>query len=450
MKLGKRFGIIAAMEELEDSLTPPVEDPIVDETESADSAIIESNELATEIEDGDVAVDDVVEATDDLTAIADTVEEAGEMDETSAAIAEVAVESLYRRLGITRRKALPVAMEAFGSTSNRKKSTKLAIEDWREAAKGAIEVVKKFFQELWEKMKTFFKGLFDVALRLKTRAESIKKAVEKAGDRKDAEKISAGQWVNNILNDKGGIGDVASDVASLSDVITTITQNTNGIVEFSGHIEAGLAKPTSKEMKAVVSSSINKLVQAGSVLKEFGAVSGIKAPEGMKALAFNKTIVGNKKLVVIVPEKLISAQSETFEQDIASLNKVSCNFIDGPAAKQDLSKVDPLELKAIEAVCNSVIKTLSAVEDSESIVNSLEGMIKAFGKDITATDDEAKSAIKMATSGLRAGGKLCTTPVFAIDRHAINVCKSALDYCNASLKAYGGAAPESSPAPAAA
>lgn len=440
MKLGKRFGIVAAMEELEESLTPPVKETpeFEDTSESVEAGVAEVNENADMIENNDAAIDDIAVAADELTDITDTVEKAGELDETSAAITEVAVESLYRRLGITRRKPMPVAMEAFGSTSNRKKATKLALEEWKETISNAWEAVKKFFLNIWEYIVKFWKFCTEQATRIESKAKEMQSTESKLGSLADDKKtIPAGKWATDLM--AGDSGNVDPGGA-----LTLVSQETAKALKASEHIAS-----ISSILDEIAKRDIDKATKDADLLISESA-NGFKklssSDKGVPSAGANIEFHGT--------EILPNGSRIIIER---SLSEAKVSMVE--AAERKMPKTVPtLDAGKIKSVLAAVISNMSELRNSKKQIEEMNKVISAFkSKDSLLKKNfgeykDQYTKFGEAVKRLRAAGKVATTPVNMLNRVSINTCNAALNYCAASMKQFGAAAapaPAALPAPAA-
>ena len=177
-------GLVLAMEE--EGLIP-VETPEVPEAEpeivpaEVEQEIAEVQEEGGEVEDLNTAIEEAVEDVGTLEDTADVLEESvaegGEgIDEAGAEIAEIAVESLCRRLGI-KKKVMP-AMEGFASANSRVTATRVALEGFKDTIARAWAAIKSAFATLWTKIKAFLDSVLNANTKLKNAAEAAKKQVE--------------------------------------------------------------------------------------------------------------------------------------------------------------------------------------------------------------------------------------------------------------------------------
>ncbi len=154
-------GFFAVMEDDAPIVEVNVDDGVPGEVERD---VAEVSDAADEVQ-GDVeALEDAIDSAEDIEAIADaaeqSVEEGEGLDPVAAEIAEVAVESIYRRLGVPSHVRAMPSMESFGSKTSRKTATRVAVEGMMDKVKEIWKKVVEFFKNIYNKVVSFVTGLF--------------------------------------------------------------------------------------------------------------------------------------------------------------------------------------------------------------------------------------------------------------------------------------------------
>ena len=197
-------GIILAMEEYEGGMDDGQE---VDGAELA-SATVETNDEANEITSDS---DQVVDASDDANTVGEirdqmeeSVEEGEGMDETSAEIAEVAIEALASRLGYPYYGRVLPAKESFGGRTSRIQATRIAIEKADNIFVRAWDAIVKTVKKIINKVVGWFRKLFDNTKKLQKAAEKMKvdygdKAVSPAFTSSTAKNMGKVEDANDII-----------------------------------------------------------------------------------------------------------------------------------------------------------------------------------------------------------------------------------------------------------
>ena len=210
------FAKLYASMENEEELVEAVPEVTTDDVIEAQEVTEEVAEAEAEVEEVQEAIEEGVQDAETLETVADTLEETvedGGADPATAQMAEVAVESIYRRLGI-QAKAMP-ALEAFNDKEQRIAATKLAIEGIKETAQKVWEAIVNFFKNLWqafgrlwEKVKNLFRNNTKVLTSLLNEIKGMEVA----------EAELKGGAVNRLLADFFGVKD-----STVSDTISRIT-----------------------------------------------------------------------------------------------------------------------------------------------------------------------------------------------------------------------------------
>lgn len=148
----------------------------------ADSAQLTQG--ATEIESAQVAVEEAIAQGEVLGQVQDSLQasvDAGEgVSPETAQVAEIAVEGICSLLRLPRTSRM--AQENFGSVNGRVAATKLAIESIGDSIKALFERIKAIALRIWDKIKSFFLGLFKSVKGLSEHIETLKKRVADLDD----------------------------------------------------------------------------------------------------------------------------------------------------------------------------------------------------------------------------------------------------------------------------
>lgn len=164
--MSKKNIMSVALED-EEIAVPEVAEAVatVPETEAeVETASTEIEEQAGQVAEVNEVIEDTHEAADTLSDIKETMQDSvdsGEgMSETSAEIAEIAIESIFASIGFKPvKKPLP-GLESFGSKHSRKSATEIAIESLGENIKKIWDGIMKAMVAMWEKVTTFIGTLF--------------------------------------------------------------------------------------------------------------------------------------------------------------------------------------------------------------------------------------------------------------------------------------------------
>jgi uncharacterized phage infection (PIP) family protein YhgE len=143
--------------------------------EAASQVAAEAQEIAQLTEETDSAAADAGTLEKVQSAVAQTVQSGQGMDETTAQVAQVVVESICARLGIPGGHRLMPAVESFGSSNTRMAATKVALENaFTDTIKRIWEAIKKAIKTTWQKIKEFFLKFFDNTDKVRKHADALK------------------------------------------------------------------------------------------------------------------------------------------------------------------------------------------------------------------------------------------------------------------------------------
>lgn len=243
--MARSRGLVWAMEELEEqaaAATAVPEEPLA--VDSLETDILEVNEDAGEIDDLNASIEEAVEDVDTLEDIASVMDEStenGGMDQTTARVAEIAVESIYKRLGV-QKKTMP-AMESFGGKGTRVGATKIAVEGVTDVIKAVWEKIAAAGKKVWGWITSFLDTIINTAGKLKDRAVALAEKVKGlVGKKSEQAKVDLGSTGASVAVD--GKADAES-----------IKKGAEALVEFSKTIDADAAAITEEVTDSKLASA---------------------------------------------------------------------------------------------------------------------------------------------------------------------------------------------------
>ena len=409
-------GLVAAMEDETQAAELAIDESGAD---SAEADIVEATDISADVEAGTAEVEQASADAETLTRIADTAEaaeEEGGLDPVAAEIAEIAVESIYARLGVTRN-SYP-ALESFSGKTGRKRATQIAVEDIKETVKKIWAAVVVAFQKMVDFVKNFFAKIFDANRKLLSRINSLEK-----------------QTRNLKLQPGGKVK--ASGVISQTDAKTK-EEALKAIEATPGEIEAmfGASGDIAEGMKEF--PKIKELLAGGGDLSNLSIKQLQDAHSKFTMIARDKEGAIGKKFELATADKSLNPDLKVPEFKFEFKNPFSSEGKELDALKTDeIQKV----LKAAETIVKFNI-------GSKTLVSALEaGMkitIEAAKKVSEGVDDKDENA-KNITEGSRVAQRLITSTgnsaikvVTFSAKTGMDVAKAAIDYVERSVKASGG------------
>lgn len=413
MSLRKK-GLVLAMED--DSEVVPGAGELSDSVAEVAESVAEIDDSVTEIDDLNGDIDSAEADLGTLDKIQDVMEESVEkgegLDETSAEIAEIAIESICARLGIEKR-VMP-AMESFGSSNSRIVATKIAMEGVKEIAERVWKAIKEAFQKVWAYIVEFYKKYLTGLGRAKEANTALLKEAKSFGKTEvEKDKIENSSLASALY--AGGKADAGSVKVILANHVKLTEAANNGLS---------------------VLSDVSKMLYAGPEKIDLDKLG--KAAEDFvgAGIDFDDSLVGQTSLNAEVTKATEGARG--FMVRVISKSK---------AVEQESLPV--LSKAEMEAVCEGVDEVLKATTKFIENKNKLEATIKNFFKGIDliikAMSDLAKdgennsdiektnSAVKESVSNARSSISALSSFVPAANLRAAN---ESMKYVKASMKAY--------------
>ena len=414
-------GLVAAMESADDST---LVDEVIPAADSAETSLLETAEAGAEVTG---TLDDIESAQadgDSLGAIAETMEateETGGLDPVAAEVAEVAVESICNRLGVTRRK---YALESFSSKDKRVAATRYAVEEIKDVLKRIWDAIVAAFGKVKEFLKNFFKALFDSNEKLAQRADAlVNKATNAKGAPKEKE-IAAGGFGKALAT--GGTFKKAAVIEALAGMPAWLTHTTTSTTQ----------KPSfADKLKDMIA---DQKVFDGYQLPAFKE-SGYKASgsEGGMATFTGQELVGGRAFRVQRNDKALKG-AEAF----AAIGNWKIEL----ATLKDAKAFEGDKVEALSA--DEIVKVATAARELSRGVIAVRKTQDALDKEIGALQGDARTAASAAPkedeASARERAQLLARALSAAiqynirelttaTKYSTDVVKSGLDYAERSL-----------------
>lgn len=410
--------------------------------ETAETAIIETNEATTELEgansDIEQGVADVEVLEDLAEQVGDTVEGGGDgIDEVTAGVVETALESALKRYPNIKR--TKIATESFGNKSSRRNRT-IALEN---SITDGIKKIWKMILDGLDRLKTMivnaFNKYFGAAEKLEKRAKALTARAENTKGTAKEKKIESS------IADKLKVGGNANGIAAGIAAVEALTKTSLG-----GGFDA-----IESEMEEIV-NELDKVLEkpedfvTGFELVKFQDAVGTHDADP-KALGHSEA---GDNLVFVTTDELPGNRA-----------------INGYAAKQVIKGAEGIKafrqaklgVSAYNVKSNKEVTEFAtlSVADAEKVAASvaeIAGNLKAFRNKVAKLDKIQGKAVKAArameskaeketdsakSKGLLEAGKVAQRSVAIVTEmpvsfsaYALNVSKYALDAVELSLKQY--------------
>lgn len=382
--MAKNQGLIAAMEGVNDT-------PELDETAAAGVALTVADDSAVVQADTDEAgttvaqVEDAVQGGEELeevaAVVADAVESGEGLSEETAEMASIAIESIRNRLGFPATAArLVPATESFGNTNTRLLSSKMVLESIGDTIKTIWANIKAAAIRLWDKIKTFFIGLFSSAsslskhvIGLQTRARNVpsgakpaekklKSSVAKAFSIKGkASKATADEVVKNtsfIAGVAKQIGGAQKDIAASANTLA------------SGEINEA-------RIKAFLADKAKGAKSIDDAMKAFGATdigtSGLDQKAGKDK--------GTERSLAYGPFVNSTVLKVTFrDSEILGVKDTSINLAFEAAKGDHASEIEALDVAGVQSVLATALKLSNSLADFKVVQAEYDAITKSIVK----------------------------------------------------------------------
>ena len=410
--MARTRGLVWAMEELEEQVVEEVPaEPLA--ADSLETDMLEANDQVGEIDDMNTSVEEAEEDADTLEDIASVMDEStqnGGMDQVSARVAEVAVESIYKRLGVRKSKGLP-AMESFGAKGTRMSATKIAVEGVREVLKTIWEKIKAAAEKVWGWIKSFWQAICNTAGKLKDRAGALLAKVKGLkGLKAESDKVDLGSTGAAVAVDG------KSDAASLNKGLDELVKAVEGTDKTITSLGSGM-NDTDLEKVAETGEGVEKLAPPAY---EFVGWSKVENSEDNTWVFTSPAFPGHGVFTFTVPgaakgEAYLIAQG-LMDVEVGNMNKLAKedSSVSDAKIKYEVETASPEEM---EAVCEKVGIIAKIAEASKSVMakissvaNSFITMLKNIGSKVVEGAKELGSKCQKAFSTMsRAVSKFIST-----------------------------------------
>ncbi len=403
--------LMGAVEDLEEE---GLAEGVNDETVEVPGEVRDAEDEVTGGEETLDGAEDDIETLEEVKDILDDAADNGEgIDETAAKIVEATVEKIYARLGIQSASVMG-SMESFKNQRSRVTATRMAAEDIGGKVSRAWEAVKKFFRDLWEKIKGLWKKYATAVGRLKTRAMAMRTKVGKAGATKKEESFDSKEYAH-AFNDKSGAFILGDQLENTFRLLRESDSNRDELVGMLDEIEKADKSKLNKAKKALA----DKLA---GIHKSNTAESGKIGPD----IDARVRLVGNRAVAFYLDESEDKFTLDVFEVDAAGSDRTdeSVKVEDKKDLVDDCAK--------IIQICDQIDRNKDKISKNDKRVMA---KLDEMGKATKGDDKDAKGVAmdaKVARELLRANGKMSYLP----EKIAIAGCHKALSYVGRCVGMY--------------
>lgn len=430
-----------------------VEDHLEVLGQQVEDDLLQAQQVQIQSDQEDAAVNDAVQATEDLLEEQQAAEELAERKEqvTQAAMESIQrnVKNILKNIGMEANQVStyvrnPEEEKKATGTSN---SSSSSSQSGAEAAKSTSSSISEFIKKIWEKIKevwfrivdaikAFFKNLFNASVGLKKRAAAVKQAAKdlKGKSIPSDAKFEAPESVQaNMRMDYKAIpaSSIDKGLAKQNETMTRFINNLTSNQALARY-EASIGDVATKMVESV------KKISSGKII-----ASEVENQELEEAIA--RTL---EPVLVYFPQKkngLLGTPAFISDRVIALDLKKFTATVEKIEGEKDLKgQHDPLELFQIESVADVVAKQMDEYKGLDKEADDF----KKFSKEIEKVQYDLinkKSDIPFFERKLQATVAAKSTRLFmnivktvATQARVIDmqVNKAAIDWCAASLKLY--------------
>lgn len=423
--------LFVALEELNEV---QVEAPVAT-IDGGETEILEAGEAGGELEAQVDTIDEAGADADTLSDISEVLEgtiEEGGADPATARVAEIAVESIYRRLGVQKR-AMP-SMESFGSRSSRVRATQLAIESIKETLVKWWEAIKAAFLKLWGWMKNTWTALFNASAKLDQRAKALL-------DR--SSKLAGGAPSEANFKDNSLFAKLSIDGKLSAESLSASLVEVNSLVKNVKEVRMGVKSATDGLKQATEKFNTEAIIKScGGVFKVLETSFKIKVgSEQDKYVQVQETEVlpGNKKLVLT---SILFDANTTVDELSSAISSIGVKEAGSEAEAKKDAEIAVAGSAALQQVCKNVLDVLRSFNANKDVEVSIERAVKELE---SAIDKSSKNAdegdpakmikIVMSVSSKLANGYVQYSSL--VQKMGIMTSKYSLDFVEKSCASYG-------------
>lgn len=408
--------------------------------ESLETDLLEVNDEAEEAAVDQEQTDEAVETAEALESAVLALESAvqnGGLNADGAHILDLHVKSLYNRIGL-KRQSVP-ALESFGGTSSRQKSTQIALEDIKESIKKIWEKIVAAIKSAIQWVKDRFNKVFGAAEKLQKRAKALaEKAGATSGTPKEktleSERLVKALHISGVV--PASLGTNAQELNKLANGIF------GGVTTWNG--KAGDDIVDLLDAPEKVDSFVLPGFPTGELnSKKAGADFG-DAGTGMQ-FTVSDELPGGQAIIGRIPQDGPHKGAAAVELlTRAGYNIGAHNPKAKAPSKTQVTTLQPSEAEKIANAVESLAEELQSYRrNMEKLSATKEKIVKAAEKAGKAADnssDEGEKAERTNNKLLSKLGmavpKLIDQPAVGFSTYALNTGKAMLDYVELSLKQY--------------
>ena len=436
-----------------------------DEGESVAAAIAEATEEEAGVVEAENEMDDLVEGEETASDLVDAVEEAPKTE--SAGLTTTNARLLSKVLkhlgGAATAKSLMPKMEHFDGRASRRDATQLVMEGIQDSLKNFWEALKRQFQKVWAKLKSWYVKTFSASKRIAARAEGIRTRAEGMSSTIDKKSFQFGQV--KLLSIQGKLKDYNAFKAALNTLTSIVETSCEAPTEkmiddvdkvVDNAFDAGGNDKTATNKERILNITAIFESKYTAVLK--GSPQDIPESEKklLESLGGGNSGTNDVKVSDLLPgDKLVAiVQGKESTTDVlAPLRNTRIRVIDSKYKPKEVSgdaEAITLSTSQIADLCNIISESANVIFDFDkewqkvdrvqtAFLRRLDEVMKDMESDVKDNDDhtgknlrDQRTLAKVTTDFVKAAagipGQMASL--------AMPIYGATLNWCEGSMRNY--------------
>lgn len=438
----RKQGLVLAMED--DSEIEGSADALVDSVTEVEAGADEIAQTEGDVAELNEAVDGAASDAETLEDIHEVMEQSVEkgegLDETAAEIAEVAIESICNRLGITNARVMP-ATESFGSANSRLTATKIAMEGIQDTIRKIWEAIKAAAIRIWDKIVQFFTGVTKNVKSLESHLENLKDRVTKldTGMKQKGADLDNTALAKTFSDNKKADASTAKKIIDnsitlmdhLESIVQTVKVDADGVKSFLEG-EPDVAKY--REYKAGASESVRKAI-AGAQLSLVFTQPGVKGKPKDKVEYFGP-LAGTRTIALKNSEREVGTGEGketivTWGISISTLDRIEASKIKA-LSPNEMHDMLTHAVKLVDAL-GSFEKKQKKFQELKDAVQKVSDVGLANIKKDAEEDSKKSRIVRSISSDINELNSVMSAFAIGAPAAAFAAAKGAADYVSASI-----------------
>ncbi len=423
----------------------PLAGTTIDGENTVETDQVETAEAEGEVEQTNDQVEELEEAQETLENYYVALEHYnrnGGMSRETAGMMAIGVAGVTRKFGIGL-EDLNISVESFGN--NRQRATTVSMEGIKDMLAEIWRKIKELMFKMWKALKNFYMKLFSGAVRLKKRAEAIKKKADQETRGISEKKIEVGLLKQLHISGK------VPTASQIDETLTYYQEATGGLAK-GGFDKASEATITViDDLSSMDAEKVRyQLRQATAMFEDeaqkIKATSKKAEPHQVKRFYSNATGVQNSSSSGELLGGQIALVVANVEGEDIGIKMGFTRASDKVKEVDSTGSFETLGTSQISSICNKVIDIADNVRLYEKVWDKREKMLKDIQsagdkavKNVEKEDDENSELKKSVTRVIQAVTKdvrALASFEQQVNSKALATSSAVLNLCVSSLRAH--------------